>query len=203
MASATEVFSNIFHGNAWKGESRSGPGSTHRATEPLRAALPQAFLDLNIRTLVDAPCGTAEWITSVTDTLSVYLGFDIVPDLIAAAARGNVRRNHFFMTVDITTTILPEADAIFCRDCLVHFPLATAKATIDKFRASGSIFLMTTTFPEHSENNEIPMGAWRPLNLQAAPFDLPAPIMMLPDRVWTENDPYRDKSIGVWRLADL
>lgn len=195
-----DVFSKIFHGNSWRGESRSGPGSSLAATAPLRSRLPAVFSELGIKTLVDAPCGTAEWITSMTGDLAVYLGFDIVPELIAEASLRNDRFDHFFMVADITTTILPKADAIFCRDCLVHLPLEVAQTTIENFRASRSAYLMATTFPEHAENKEIPMGAWRPLNLEADPFNLPTPLLLLPDRIVTDNDPYRDKSIGVWSL---
>lgn len=203
MASTTEVFSKIFHGNSWRGESKSGPGSTLNATSPIRAALSDAFQRLGIRSLIDAPCGTAEWIPEVTGALDTYLGFDVVPDLIATASRENTRSNHFFMAADIITAILPRADAIFCRDCLVHLPLDMALAAIQNFKASGSTYLMTTTFPDHLENPDIRMGSWRPLNLEAAPFNFPPPAMLLPDRPSMQSDPYADKSIGVWRIADL
>jgi len=198
-----KVFTTIYDDNLWEGESRSGPGSTMRATTPLRPALSSLFADLDIRTLIDAPCGTAEWITDVTGGLAAYLGFDIVDDVVRIANRENTRRNHFFMVADLLATVLPKGDAILCRDCLVHLPLEAAQTAVANFRASGSTYLLATTFPSWKENTPIQMGWWRPLNLQLPPFDFPAPIRLLPDRVVVPDDQYADKSIGVWRLSDL
>ncbi|MEA5547638.1 class I SAM-dependent methyltransferase, partial [Limnoraphis robusta CCNP1324] len=128
--STSEIFTSIFRDDAWRGKSKSGPGSTLAATAVLRAALPGAFQALGIRTLMDAPCGTAEWVTEVTGDLDTYIGCDVVEELVWAAARDNTRRNHFFTLADITLAILPRADAILCRDCLVYMPLEMAATTI-------------------------------------------------------------------------
>jgi hypothetical protein len=42
-------------------------------------------------------------------------------------------------------------------------------------------------------------GDWRPLNLCAPPFNFPPPLRII-------HEPYRaftDKSLGLWRVADL
>ena len=40
---------------------------------------------------------------------------------------------------------------------------------------------LVTTFPNEQVNPDIPLGGWRMLNMQLAPFYWPAPLMMLDD----------------------
>jgi hypothetical protein len=55
------VFDSIIECKAWASdESVSGHGSTLAATGILRRRLADAFAQLQIRSLVDAPCGHAE-----------------------------------------------------------------------------------------------------------------------------------------------
>ncbi|KFB10323.1 class I SAM-dependent methyltransferase [Nitratireductor basaltis] len=200
---ATTVFKQIHDSSAWQSSSKSGPGSTLSATARLRAELPNLFYTLGIRTLVDVPCGTAEWITTITNDLDWYHGSDIVPDLVEAAKARVKRNNHTFSVLDIVSDVPPQADAIFCRDCLVHLPFEAGLKAIENFKASGSTYLLTTTFTHLEENKDTTIGPWRPLNLQIKPFDFPPPERIVFDRPTTPNDPYADKAIGVWRLADL
>jgi hypothetical protein len=198
-----KIFSRIYEEHLWKGSSRSGPGSSLNATEPLREGLRLLFSDLDIRVLSDAACGTAEWITTVTDGLDLYMGFDIVEKIIVEARARNTRRNHSFRVANVIEHIMPVSDAILCRDCLVHLSFEEAQRAIMNFKASGSTYLLATTFPAREQNIPATTGRWRPLNLQLAPFNLPPPFRLLRDRVERPDDRHADKSIGVWRLADL
>lgn len=110
---------------------------------------------------------------------------------------------HFFNVADISTDILPKADAIICRDCLVHFPFSLAARTLSNFKASGSTYLLATTFPQHTKNPNTGLGGWRPLNMEIAPLNFPPPLRMLRDRIPTEGDRWPDKCVGVWRLSDI
>ena len=195
-----QVFTNIFH----TGKSRPSRASLLHATKPLRAELTDLFRDLDIKTLVDAPCGTGEWITTVTGDLDAYYGFDIVSETVAIARELNKdRQKHVFDTLDVTTALVPRVDAILCRDCLVHLTLDLAQQAIENFKASGSTYLLATTFPTRTANPVGSVGGWRPLNLQLAPFNFPEPVRLMRDRLPTEGDNYADKSVGVWRISDL
>lgn len=198
------VFTSIFNGNKWLGKSRSGTGSTLHATEPLRRGLIELFSDFGISSLIDAPCGTAEWITAATGSINIYMGFDVVKDLVEMARNSHSGRyNHFFNLADISMDVLPKADAIICRDCLVHFPFNLAARALSNFKESGSTYLLATTFPQHTNNPNTGLGGWRPLNMELAPFNFPQPLRILRDRIPTEGDRWPDKSVGVWRLADI
>jgi hypothetical protein len=61
--------------------------------------------------------------------------------------------------------------------------------------------LLATTFPSVATNEDIPLGHWRPVNLQLPPFSLPAPVRLL-----HEGNPdarYEDKSLGVWEVREV
>lgn len=202
-ADAESIFTEIFRCNSWKGTVRSGPGSSSRATGLIRPQLADLFAQFRIRSLCDAPCGDGSWILDITSGLDLYLGVDVVRELLTASLKPGLPLNHFFACGDITRDLLPRVDAILCRDCLVHFPLATAQQTLELFKRSGSTYLITTTFPERSGNTDARLGGWRPLNLQAAPFNLPPPIVLLRERAPNPADKNNDKSLGVWTLAEL
>lgn len=197
------VFTGIYEKNLWGGDVRSGPGSTLAATIILRQQLVSAFSKLGVSSLVDAPCGDITWVTQLSDQLDFYFGVDIVQEVILRNKALIDRPNHHFITGNVCEEILPAADAILCRDCLVHLPFEMALKAVEKFRLSGSTYLMTTTFPSVTVNREINVGGWRPLNLQAAPFSFPEPEMLLLERPVDPKDRVDDKSIGVWRLKDL
>ena len=63
-------------------ESASGPGSSLHQTERLRAALPKAFEQLAIRSLVDALCGDLNWMRRLDYQFGSYVGVDLDENLI-------------------------------------------------------------------------------------------------------------------------
>jgi hypothetical protein len=202
-SSAAVAFGNIYQTNEWgASSSRSGPGSTWSATKLLRHQIRRAISELNIRTMLDAPCGDANWICEVAQHLDLYIGIDIVPQLIASNAVFHAERNMAFKVADLTTDQLPKVDAIFSRDCLVHLPLEMAMDGLRRFVFSGSTYLICTTFTGTKENlDTVRPGPWRQLNLEIAPFNFPPPVRLICER--TAGEPYADKSMGIWRLDDL
>jgi hypothetical protein len=200
-----KVFTEIYENNRWgRGRSKSGTGSTLDATGPLREGLIQLFDDLRISSLVDAPCGTGEWMITATKALNIYMGFDIVKGLIdEARSLPGLSCGHFFNVADIIKDILPKADAILCRDCLVHLPFDLAMAALSNFKASGSTYLLATTFPQHENSELTGWGGWRPINLERSPFNFPPPVRLLRDRAPREGDKWADKSVGVWRFDQI
>jgi len=102
-----------------------------------------------------------------------------------------------------TRDSLPSADVILCRDCLVHFAFADIWRALRNFRASGARYLLTTTFLEHEQNEDIEDGDWRMLNLRRPPFDFAAPFDVLIEGCVEGDGAYADKALGLWRIADL
>ena len=132
--------------------------------------------ELGARSLLDAPCGDGSWISDL-DLGLCYTGVDIVPELIddlrrRAEAAGI---SPTYLLADITRDPLPRADAILCRDCLVHLSFANIAAAVANFGHSGAEWLITTTFPELKANIDCDDGDWRALNFELAPFNRDAP----------------------------
>lgn len=201
MTDRADAFSAIFQNNSWKGkQSVSGPGSALAVTARIRNWLPSTFERYQIRTLNDAPCGDGLWFSELRSSLESYRGFDIVPALIEVNRAHPDLKGVSFDVIDIVTTTLPKADAIFCRDCLVHLSFSEGLAAIEHFRQSGSRLLITTTFPEKKNVDHKKPGAWRPLNLEQAPYNLGPPQELFREREPRPADPYNDKSLGIWVL---
>jgi hypothetical protein len=197
------TFTEIFRSNAWgSAESVSGPGSTAvRGSDFLEELI--SMLDAwNVRSVVDAPCGDFNWMRHVLAHRDLaYTGVDIVAELIAANASCYTTEMRRFVCADMTRDHLPKADLILCRDGLVHLSFADARAAIRNFRRSGSRYLLATTFVNQSRNLDVATGGWRVLNLQAAPFFFPEPLALIDERCTHSGGQYRDKRLGLWRLA--
>ena len=199
-----EKFTEVFRQNAWHGdESVSGTGSDLAQTARLRELLPKLARELGVTSLIDAPCGDLHWMKDVPwESMGVfYTGIDIVPDLVERLRA--THRERQFICADLVTEVLPMADLIFCRDCLVHLPVEEVKSAVRNFAKSGATWLLTTTFPESGTNTEVRWSGWRPINLQEAPFHLPAPVKLINEGCTEDGGKYADKSLGLWRLADL
>jgi hypothetical protein len=199
-----EIFSRIYCDNAWGDvESVSGPGSSQARAASFVEDLATALRQLEVRVLLDAPCGDFNWAAPFADAVDRYVGVDVVPELIEANAahHGGPRRQ--FLPLDITRDTLPTADAVLCRDCLVHFSFADVWTTLRNFERSGTRYLITTTFIDRATNHDVRTGQWRTLNLQVSPFAFPPPLLLVDERCTDWAGHYRDKRLAVWPLASL
>ncbi|GAB4115186.1 MAG: class I SAM-dependent methyltransferase [Acidobacteriota bacterium] len=199
---AEERFTRIYERCFWgEPDSVSGPGSVPEQTRVLIRELPPLLSRLGVRTLLDIPCGDFNWMRELELELDWYVGGDIVAALIASNQQRYGRPGREFRRLDLTRDSLPRADLILCRDCLVHLSFADIARAVERIRASGSTWLLTTTFPSREINVDIVTGDWRPLNLEAPPLCFPPPELVL-----NEGCPepgYEDKSLGLWRVKSL
>jgi len=205
-------FARMYETNLWAGaESRSGDGSSLAATAGVRAGLPGLLRSLGVRRLLDVPCGDFHWMRHVdlaAAGVTAYVGGDVVEAIVVANNECYGSDSCSFVCVDLTTGPLPAvagepADAVLCRDCLVHLSFANIGRALGVVRASGARYLITTTFLEHSANADVLDGDWRMLNLERAPFNLPSPVAVLVEGCEEEGGAYADKALAVWRVSDL
>jgi hypothetical protein len=197
-----EVFTDIFHRNYWGGlRSRSGSGSDAFQAQVLVRALPALLRELGVTTLLDIPCGDFEWMRAIDLGAVSYVGADIVPELVARNRAAHSGPGREFRHLDLLRDALPRVGLILCRDCLVHFSLADIHRALANIRASGSRYVLTTTFTSRRANPDIVTGQWRPINLQAPPFSLPPPLRVIDEQCTEEEGAYQDKSLGLWELA--
>jgi len=198
------IFAEIHRGNLWgEPESVSGPGSSLAETAALRRELPGLLGGLGVRTLLDAPCGDCHWILGTPLDLDLYIGADVVPALIERNAAELAGPGREFRRLDITRDPLPKADAILCRDCLIHFSYRFIGRALANFRQSGARYLLATTYEGLPGNHDILSGQWRPLDLELPPFSLPRPVHRIVEKEYDEGGRRLRRSLGVWRLEDF
>jgi SAM-dependent methyltransferase len=157
------------------------PTTTRRVPELLSIV---ALVDA--RSVLDAACGDGFWMPD----LPGYIGVDLVP---AAVERARARHPHRDLRVaDIRRDPLPAVDLVILRDVLQHLPLADARAVLANIAGSGSRWLLASTYAGGINIDVADGGDWCP-DLQAPPFDLPAPVARIFDGWgWEDPDEIRD-----------
>ena len=199
-----ERFDRIYSTNLWSDpESRSGVGSGLDSTRVLRAALPKALHELEARVLLDVPCGDFTWMEHVDLKGIEYIGGDIVPSIVEENQRLHASESRRFALVDLTRDELPGADVLLCRDCLVHLSYANIRAVLANLARSNIRDVLMTSFPGRGGNRDVQDGDWRTLDFQAPPFSFPEPLRTIVEECEEEEGSYADKSLLVWRVAEL
>ncbi len=202
MDKTQEVFTHILKNRVWggpNGESVSGTGSTVLHTKKLRQDLIKLCLQYKFTSFADV-VGDANWIKLVDfPAIGVkYTGIDVVPELVELAKQRMPYGT--FQVADLTKDDLPEADVILVRDVLVHMPYAMILKSLANIKRSKIRYLLTTSFPGRV-NKDIKLGDWRTLDLQGAPFNLPAPVEVLHD--YYPHPGFDDKRLMMFDISKL
>ena len=193
-----DVFHRIYSRNLWgDSESVSGRGSATAATIALRQQLPSMLRDLNVRTVLDAPCGDFAWARDIAETLDRYVGVDIVSDLVARNAERYGSDRVSFLCADVSADPLPAADLILCRDCFIHLPTRMIRASLRNFRASGARYLLLSNSPGAPAYHDIPLGSFRPVDLTRPPFSFPRPLRVI------DESASGDRQMCLWEIGSL
>jgi hypothetical protein len=199
-----EVFTEIYSQNGFGGdESVSGLGSSISQTQIVIAELPKLFIEFNVETVLDIPCGDFHWMKNVDLSKVNYIGADIVTDLISKNTLKYEQDNIKFRKLNLIQDELPKVDLIFCRDCLVHLSFKDIFLSLNNICNSQSSYLLTTTFTDRDHNLDIFAGQWRTLNLELSPFLLPTPIKVINEGCTEVDMKYTDKSLALWRIKDI
>lgn len=202
--STENVFRHVITEKKWGiNESVSGGGSDLQQTRIVRERLPMVWSDFGIGTMLDIPCGDFYWMKHVPTDDIRYIGADILSELIQRNDELYRRPNVTFRMMNLLEDRLPEVDLIFCRDCLMHFSYHDVIIALRNICDSGSKYLLTTTFSDRQRNHDIATGQFRPLNLEARPLSLPAPILLINEGCTEWDGAYRDKSLGLWHVSDI
>lgn len=203
LKSPEEVFTDIYRHNKWFGtESVSGVGSDATQTQVVVAKLPALLRELGVRSVLDVPCGDFFWMGKVDLGGIDYVGGDIVQDIVEGNRKAHGKDGVAFRRIDLIVDALPKADLVLVRDCLVHLSYDDIDRALRNICNSGATYLLATTFPGRG-NCDIPTGRWRPLDLQAAPFHLPAPLRVINEGCTEAGGQFHDKSLALWRVSEV
>lgn len=194
----TGVFDRIYRDNVWNGvESRSGPGSDTAATARVAPAILALVDELGISSVLDVACGDGYWMPP----LPGYLGIDVAGEAIARSRRRHPDRDYLVGNV---AAIAPRPfDLVIFRDAMQHLPLGDGLAALEAIRASGSRWLLASTYVG-GENVDVGVGDCYSPDLAVAPFSLGPPERLIFDGYrYDDPDAARDprKHLGLWPLT--
>jgi hypothetical protein len=199
-----DVFTDIYKENRWRSnQSLSGPGSTIEQTQAVIEVLPLILKKYNVKTMLDIPCGDFNWLKNADLRSVEYTGADIVDEIVEKNKREFGADGRRFLKLNLLEDELPQSDLVFCRDCLVHFSFNDISKALANVCKSGSTYLLTTSFIEHTNDQDILTGQWRPLNLLAAPFSLPRPDRIIDEKCTEGGGRYSDKSLCLWHIESI
>jgi SAM-dependent methyltransferase len=177
-------------------ETANGPGATLAQTEALREILPEIFKRYGIKTVLDVGCGDWNWMSQV-DLSGVieYIGWDVEASMIREdKERYEDEHVRFFDTSLLTCDMIPSVDLILARHVLIHFPNDEIVKALDKMRASGARYLLTSHWENGSNEDYEPEGlAWRGYMERA--LDMEAPPFNLPTRIEAIHEPAADAGV--------
>ena len=179
-------------------ESSSGVGSTINLTQNTIQILNTIISKHNITSLIDIPCGDMNWMSNFLKDYPniIYTGFDISPSLIKYNKIKYPSLSFSILDI-VNNTLSQKTDLILCRDLLFHMHPTLGMKTILNLKASGSRWLLTSTFPNRQNKiQDIAKGTrFYPINLNSPPFNMPKPKY-----IYNENE--QDKYLALWDLHD-
>ncbi len=164
-----------------------GDASLPDHTENIRAELPHAFDRYRINVVNDAGAGDLKW-REGTFTDVLWRNFDLIP------------RRSDVVNLDITTQVMPKADAIICRWVLNHLagPYDDAgvrdngriSMALDRFRESGTRYLFATQHNREHLGNQSP---------ELARLDL-RDWLDEPVETWRDGNPRFQYTLALWEI---
>src|SRR5258708_5382105 len=114
--SSEQTFTRIYRNNRWGGvESASGRGSDPDQTTRIIRDLPTLLRALEIRRLLDIPCGDYRWMRRVNLGKIDYVGADVVEALVADNRLRFAGAPIRFEQLNVITDPLPRVDLVLCR----------------------------------------------------------------------------------------
>lgn len=222
-----QIFTNIYTKNTWNSkESSSGTGSTLESTYKIRRVIPKLINEYKIGIFIDCPCGDLNWLSHIFDDINIYIGIDIVQEIIKKNKKKYEDKLFFTGNIlndddDITQEIIQDPkqflqnhtrynkkfiqdtnSILFCRDLLVHFSYEDIIKFFNKIRNSKIDYILTTTFLNRKFRN-ISTGGWRPISLFEEPFAFPKPLHIINEECHEHYPIFIDKSLVLWKIKHI
>lgn len=201
--SPEKKFQIIFRNNYWnENETVSGEGSTMDNTENIRNVMPKILIELNIKSILDVPCGDFKWMKLIVNNMEVkYTGGDIVQDLIDELNMKYSNSNISFIQKNIIEDNLEYHDLLIVRDLLVHLPNSDIIKVINNYIDSKIPYLLISNYcnSDKSINPDIHMGFFRNVSLQKEPFNIKEdPIYKIDD-----STPFIKRELCLWSRKQI
>jgi SAM-dependent methyltransferase len=174
------IFDFIYARRVWGGGSGAGSDLKHTV---LYVAYVQALMDRReVRSVLDLGCGDWRFSRYLDFSGRNYVGFDIVPSVVAANRDAFGAPNIHFEHADLSThPKFDPCDLILCKDVLQHLSNARVSAILSKCCTARLALITNDYYPVNADCRD---GETRPLDVTAAPFGLVAhPVLRFGKKV--------------------
>jgi SAM-dependent methyltransferase len=159
-------------------------------------AIAALVAEMGVTSVLDVACGDGYWMPD----LPGYVGIDVAPEAIERARQRHPGRE--YRVGDIRDGVAGTFGLVITRDAMQHLSLAAGVAVLEAIRATGTTWLLASSYVS-GRNVDIRDGEAYSPDLEQAPFSLGQPERMILDG-YTYHDPdeVRDarKHLGLWRL---
>lgn len=182
--SKKEVFTNIYRNNLWgSAESFSGSGSEIKNTAQIRKDLEYLIDILDVKSILDIPCGDMNWMRKINLENVNYEGWDIVEEIIEKNKKSFSSSRMNFYCKDVLQNSIGKFDLIICKDLLIHFPLDAIWNFLEKICASKSKYFFTTKIVSNQLINQgaEDFGLYNYIDFEKPPFNFPRPLFSSPE----------------------
>ena len=167
-----DVFDHIYRSGGWAG-SGSGPGSAPEANkEYLWIHHKILRYTPSIKTVLDIGCGDWQLMQHIDLDGKDYLGIDVSPLVITANASKFDKPGVQFKVLNPVMNDIPQVDLVIVKDVLQHLPNRDVATLLEKIRRRSRFALITNDYTD-SNQCDIAIGEYRPINVLLAPFNHP------------------------------
>jgi hypothetical protein len=187
----------------------NGPGSSIAGAGRLVIEIPKLLHKYGVSTMLDAACGDLTWMQHADlRFLHSYIGIDFNKEAIEKnRLRYNQRGNMVFMCANLLTRKrFPPVDLILCRDFLAHLPTEWIMVMLERFRASGALWLLASNYPGADNNFEYDPSQWTWEGYMERAYDLTKPpfletrIDSIPERSAPKGVIAREHELALFAL---
>jgi SAM-dependent methyltransferase len=167
-----EIFTKIYDENFWGGG--SGKGSDPKNAGPYLELLQSYLDDPKINSIIDLGCG--DW--RLMETLKIpdnklYIGFDLVKSVIDTNIKNHSKSNiRFTLIRDLSDFRNQTGDLLIVKDVIHHWETKTIQFFIQTILPNFKYTLITNGYNAENNNYEIETGKFRPIDLEAEPFNM-------------------------------
>jgi hypothetical protein len=173
-----KTFTWFYNEGKWgrngKGESVSGKGSEYKYAKPFVNYVKSLIHKHRVTSIVDLGCGDWELMRRIDLEDIQYLGLECVRELVTRNNRKYSKKNIQFKFGDILSMKYPKADLLICKDVMIHLSNQQIKKIISQFSNFKYVLVVNSVYTSTgtSQNNDIQMGQFRPVDISKPPFNV-------------------------------
>eukprot|EP00747_Dinoflagellata_sp_TGD_P169222 gnl/TRDRNA2_/TRDRNA2_197636_c0_seq1.p1 gnl/TRDRNA2_/TRDRNA2_197636_c0~~gnl/TRDRNA2_/TRDRNA2_197636_c0_seq1.p1 ORF type:complete len:285 (-),score=34.23 gnl/TRDRNA2_/TRDRNA2_197636_c0_seq1:112-966(-) len=191
-------------------ETISGDASTMENTKHVRRCLGKWIKKYDVKFLLDASCGDANWQAKIPGIHDItYRGYDVSETAVKLAEEKNAKHPDMtFHTLNLVNTVPrpPEKpDLILMKDILQQLPLHLGLQLLKNAKQTEASYIAVTNFNQEPSNTDIDFGTHRKNfysnNVYREPFCMPKGVQSCKD-AWGDAETVEKVSLELIELSE-